>query len=147
MQPIHHNRNCAYHLQGITHLPAGKMPKVKSYNAPWLSKKSPGHQLFEPSSAHGRSRTTTPGIGSKGRLHLGPKRTIARRGTEVFVACGKEIRWGDLAYIKEEYNSRQPRGKSGSSGGRMQRDDTLQSIESEADGAALGMRVSCSGTR
>lgn len=64
------------------------------------------------------------------------------------MACGKEIRWGDLAYIKEEYNNRQPRGRSVvSNGGRVHRDDTLQSIESDMDGAMLGMRVGSSGSR
>lgn len=37
----------------------------------------------------------------------GPYRTIARRGTEIFVAVGKEIRWADLVYLKENWDELQ----------------------------------------
>lgn len=39
----------------------------------------------------------------------GPRRTIARRGTEIFTAVGKEIRWADLVYLKEAWESKQPK--------------------------------------
>ncbi len=37
----------------------------------------------------------------------GPRRPIARRGTEVFIAVGKEIRWADLVYLKTSWEDKQ----------------------------------------
>ena len=34
---------------------------------------------------------------------VGPNRTIARRGTEIFVAAGKQIRWTDLVSLKDDF--------------------------------------------
>lgn len=118
------------------------MPKVKSYSAAWLSDtNAPGRQLFEPSSETIRSRTLSPP--SKTRSILGPRRTIARRGTEVFAAVGKEIRWADLAYLKDEWSTRQPRGRTGSTGVRIKREDSLQSIGDGDVDSAPGLRVCC----
>ncbi|KAL7947294.1 hypothetical protein V8C42DRAFT_282687 [Trichoderma barbatum] len=114
------------------------MPKVKCYSAAWLSKNTPGNQLFEPSAESLRSRALSP---SKKKQLPGPRRTIARRGTEVFVAVGKEIRWGDLVYLKEEWTDKQSRRRS-SVGVRIKReDDTLQSIDTDATEAAGGWRI------
>lgn len=80
------------------------MPKVKSYTPSWLSKGSPGHNLFSPSIDASRASLSSPyTTKSKKKAPNGPKRTIARRGTEIFVANGKEIRWGDLVYLKETH--------------------------------------------
>ncbi|PKS09999.1 hypothetical protein jhhlp_004623 [Lomentospora prolificans] len=80
------------------------MPKVKSYTPSWLSKGSPGHNLFSPSIDASRASLSSPyTTKSKKKTPNGPKRTIARRGTEIFVANGKEIRWGDLVYLKETH--------------------------------------------
>ncbi|KAH0495706.1 hypothetical protein TgHK011_009240 [Trichoderma gracile] len=113
------------------------MPKVKCYSAAWLSKNAPGNQLFEPSAESLRSRALSPG---KKRQIPGPRRTIARRGTEVFVAVGKEIRWGDLVYLKEEWTEKQSRRRSSSV--RIKREDeTLQSIDTDATDAPGGWRI------
>ncbi|KAL6871870.1 hypothetical protein J3F83DRAFT_732912 [Trichoderma novae-zelandiae] len=113
------------------------MPKVKCYSAAWLSKNAPGNQLFEPSAESLRSRALSP---SKKKQIPGPRRTIARRGTEVFVAVGKEIRWGDLVYLKEEWTEKQSRRRSSSV--RIKReDDTLQSIDTDATDAPAGWRT------
>ncbi|RSM00495.1 hypothetical protein CEP52_009055 [Fusarium oligoseptatum] len=77
------------------------MPKVKSFSTAWLSSNTPGHRLFEPSEAS-RSRGLEVGYSSRKKPIPGPRRTIARRGTEIFVAVGREIRWGDLAYLKDD---------------------------------------------
>ncbi|KAJ4153360.1 hypothetical protein LMH87_009850 [Akanthomyces muscarius] len=103
------------------------MPKVKCYSAAWLSKNAPGHQLFEPTPEAVRSRALTSPYASKKKTALGPRRTIARRGTEVFVAVGKEIRWGDLAYIKDRWASN-PRERRGSST-RIKREDSNVNME------------------
>ncbi|KAG5987652.1 hypothetical protein E4U43_004983 [Claviceps pusilla] len=119
------------------------MPKIKSHSASWLSSSNaPGHQLFAPSTEAARSRALGPV--SKNQLLAGPRRTIARRGTEVFVAVGKEIRWADLAYLKDEWSTRQSRGRTGSAGVRIKREDSVQSIPDDHDedtAAAVGLRV------
>ncbi|KAM0515741.1 hypothetical protein ACHAPE_005820 [Trichoderma viride] len=115
------------------------MPKVKHYSAAWLSKNAPGNQLFEPSADSLRSKALSSP--SKKKQTPGPRRTIARRGTEVFVAVGKEIRWGDLVYLKEEWMEKQSRRRRSSSVRVKQEDDTLQSIELEPSEMAAGWRV------
>ena len=107
------------------------MPKVKNYAPSWLSEQSPAHKLFE-STPETRSRGLTPTYSNKKTSVLGPKRTIARRGTEVFVAVGKEVRWGDLAYLKDEWTDRQSRGRSSSSGRRIKKEDSVLSSEFDA---------------
>ncbi len=79
------------------------MPKIKSFAPSWLNEPSPGHKLFELSPDDARIPAALP-YGKKQKP--GPRRTIARRGTEVFVAAGKHIRWGDLAYIKDSWETK-----------------------------------------
>lgn len=113
------------------------MPKVKSYSAPWLAKNAPGHQLFEPIADLARPQA----LSTKTQHQPGPRRTIARWGTQVFVAVGKEIRWGDLAYIKEQWTARHSR--NGGYGTRIKTEDSFASVESDVDlEHAPGMRVS-----
>lgn len=78
------------------------MSKVKSYTPSWLSKPAPGHALFQATSEDIRTSV----FSSKRRARPGPRRTIARRGTEVFVAVNKEIRWGDLVYLKQVWEQK-----------------------------------------
>jgi nucleoporin NUP82 len=95
------------------------MPKVMSYTPAWLSKPNPGHEIFtskvvatQPASSNGSSTS------SKRTAKPGPRRTIARRGTEVFIAVGKEIRWADLVYLKEAWEDKQSRNSFGKEKGR-----------------------------
>ncbi|XWX00930.1 hypothetical protein V2A60_008953 [Cordyceps javanica] len=113
------------------------MPKVKCYSAAWLSKNAPGHQLFEPSQEVARSKALASPYASRKKTALSPRRTIARRGTEVFVAVGKEIRWGDLAYIKEGWTNNQQRGRRGSNH-RIKREDSILNMEDIPDIEAVG---------
>ena len=90
-----------------------KMPKIISYTPPWLSRPEPGAQLFassrgtlssphrEPRGSGNASNKNATGIS---RQYLGPTRTIARRGTEIFVAVDNEIRWSDLCMLKDNYD-------------------------------------------
>lgn len=117
------------------------MPKVKHYSAAWLSNNAPGRQLFDASQDILRSRALSPPYSSKKKPLLGPRRTIARRGTEVFVAVGKEIRWADLAYLKEEWSTTQAKGRRGS-GPRIKREDSVLSIQDTTEaGGSQGLRV------
>ncbi|KXJ97472.1 hypothetical protein Micbo1qcDRAFT_230118 [Microdochium bolleyi] len=112
------------------------MVRIKSYTPPWLNKPSIGHQIFAPSDAEG-AKGTSP---SKIRAPLGPRRTIARRGTEVFVAVGKEIRWADLVYLKERWqdgvdrNPEQGRFKREGSVAPGEADFSEESVADEAEG-------------
>ncbi|KAK4169510.1 hypothetical protein QBC43DRAFT_63555 [Cladorrhinum sp. PSN259] len=80
------------------------MPKIKSFAPSWLNEPSPGHKLFGPSSDDSKSSSSLA-YGKKPKP--GPRRTIAKRGTEVFVAVGKQIRWGDLVDLKESWEAKQ----------------------------------------
>lgn len=73
------------------------MPRVLSYTPEWLSRPSPGYNLFAPRIAPGALLTPPE--------NLGPRKTIATRNSEVFVAVGHEIRWADLAKLKEDPQS------------------------------------------
>ncbi len=81
------------------------MPEVIGYTPPWLSRPSPGAGIFadpspqsppSPSKRQGPSSPATP-------EYPGPKRLIAHRGTEVFAAVGNQIRWADLAKVKDRW--------------------------------------------
>ncbi|OIW33806.1 hypothetical protein CONLIGDRAFT_652252 [Coniochaeta ligniaria NRRL 30616] len=87
------------------------MPKIKSYVPSWLNEPAPGHKLFAPST----DDPTLPNPQAfSNRTKLGPRRTIARRGTEVFVAVGKQIRWGNLVHLKDSWESKQSKSIFGS---------------------------------
>ncbi|KAI1144039.1 hypothetical protein F5Y05DRAFT_15131 [Hypoxylon sp. FL0543] len=117
------------------------MPKIKSYTPAWLLPPSPGHDLFAPNANDAHN---TPSYTSKAIARLGPRRTIARRGTEVFIAVGKEIRWADLVYLKERWEEKQAEARGGfrvkREGSSSSGDDELlrESIET---GCAEGFRT------
>lgn len=81
------------------------MPKIKSYTPRWLTDPADGgHKLFAPSLGD----VKPPPLSSR-KAEPGPRRTIARRGTEVFVANGKELKWGDLVYLRDGWEAKQAR--------------------------------------
>ncbi|KAI0902204.1 hypothetical protein F4806DRAFT_29792 [Annulohypoxylon nitens] len=115
------------------------MPKIKSYTPAWLLQPSPGHDLFAPDPNDAQAtRAYTSNVFSKD----GPRRTIARRGTEVFIAVGKEIRWADLLYMKERWEDKQARAHGGL---RIKREDSDSDDEllreSIENGSAEGFRT------
>ncbi|KAF2757717.1 hypothetical protein EJ05DRAFT_476930 [Pseudovirgaria hyperparasitica] len=76
------------------------MPRILSYTPSWLSRSQPGYELFS------SSKTTPAGKRAAGALSKGiakgrPQRTIAYRGSEIFVATDSEIRWSDLVLLSE----------------------------------------------
>lgn len=73
------------------------MPKVLSHTPRWLQRPSPGYELFAPKPSNGRA------LGQKERT-AGLRKTIAARNSEIFAAAGNEIRWADLAGLKEDEN-------------------------------------------
>ncbi|KAL2886608.1 Nucleoporin NUP82 [Ceratocystis lukuohia] len=96
------------------------MPKVKAYTPSYLATGAPGNALFvatnEPCSPYASKKKQ-----NAKSPQAGPRRTIARRGTEIFVARGREIRWGDLAYLKEMQEDR--RAKSSRRSVLIKRED------------------------
>lgn len=86
------------------------MPKIKTFAPSWLNKPAPGRKLFEPSSDDIKSSSSLA-YGKKPKP--GPRRAIAKRGTEIFVAVGKQIRWADLVDLKEFCETKQARAGGG----------------------------------
>lgn len=78
------------------------MPKVISYTPPWLSRPSPGASLFSSSAPKDPGSLRSP----KGAGYLGPSRTLARRGNEVFTVVDNQIRWSSLTRLKDEWQQR-----------------------------------------
>lgn len=82
-----------------------------SYTPAWLSNRSPGHGIFTASAKQTTHALASPHKFSNGTSKKidkpGPKRTIAHRGSEIFVAVGKEIRWADLVIVKEGHENQQ----------------------------------------
>ena len=80
------------------------MPKVVSYTPPWLSRPSPGATLF--SSAPSKIASDKLDGGQKKSAYEGPNRTLAKRKNEVFTVVDNQIRWSDLARLKNEWQQR-----------------------------------------
>ncbi|CAO1603256.1 hypothetical protein XANCAGTX0491_006845 [Xanthoria calcicola] len=98
------------------------MPKVLSYTPSWLSRPSSGFELFSSTNkpkAFGPQDGVQPRARSsvKEQEYLGPRRTIAHRGSEIFVVVDNNIRWADLSIVKYDWESLHRKGK------RLQEDD------------------------
>lgn len=86
------------------------MPKVNSYAPAWLCRPSPGANLFTSASTkslaqdlQNETKKTTPSAAN---------RTVAKRGNEVFVVIDNEIRWSNLARLKDQWlQQRQKKGQ------------------------------------
>ena len=85
------------------------MPKIISYTPSWLSRPSPGFHLFSPHIStdpkRGSDRESHQfANGSKNkRTRVGHVKTVARRGSEIFVVVDNEIRWSDLRMLKHDW--------------------------------------------
>ncbi|KAI9734537.1 MAG: hypothetical protein M1834_002138 [Cirrosporium novae-zelandiae] len=82
------------------------MPKIVDYTPPWLLRPSPGSNLF--STQPQLTKVKVDNEESNGDVGIiGPKRTIARRGTEIFVAIGNQIRWADLSLLQNTWDEQE----------------------------------------
>src|SRR5947209_883057 len=86
------------------------MPKVLDYAPPWLSRPSPGADFFlsssaEPSSPRASRSTKARDVADSREPPVGPKRTIARRGNEVFALVDNQIRWTNLVTLKDDWQT------------------------------------------
>lgn len=84
------------------------MPRALSYTPSWLTRPSAGYDLFasvqKASSLAATNGTKVPTNGQRDEEgYRGPRRTIAYRGTEVYVVVDNQIRWSDLSMLKENW--------------------------------------------
>lgn len=98
------------------------MPRIISYTPPWLSRPNPGFQVFSstpptlsPPHTDGKSprQFTNEQADWARSADEGPRRTIARRGTEIFVVADNQIRWTDLCMLKDDWEESEARKKPG----------------------------------
>ena len=75
------------------------MPKILSYTPSWLTRPSPGYALF---SEKPKEINVAANGQKQGSQDPQIRRTIAHRGTEVFVVVDNEIRWSDLVMLREK---------------------------------------------
>lgn len=81
------------------------MPKVLGYTPSWLTRPSPGFDVFKPQPR--TSSKATNGVTKADELPR-TRNTITTKGTEIFVAVGNEIRWSDLVELKEAGDAQYP---------------------------------------
>lgn len=86
------------------------MPKVNSHAPAWLCRPSPGASLFSSTSVKSPAQDLT--TGPKAGVASGATRTIAERGNEVFVVVDNEIRWSNLARLKDRWQQRAKQKKA-----------------------------------
>ncbi|KAJ5770609.1 uncharacterized protein N7511_002660 [Penicillium nucicola] len=90
------------------------MPKVSSYAPAWLCRPSPGANFLTTNS----SQSPAEDIKNKSKpSDNGPNRTIARRGNEVFAVVDNEIRWSNLARLKDQWQQQNKQKKGSASAG------------------------------
>ncbi|KAF3480450.1 uncharacterized protein GIQ15_05797 [Arthroderma uncinatum] len=100
------------------------MPRIVDYSPPWLSRPSPGVDLFCPSSTDKPSssiRNAQKAIVDAAQEPR-PVRTLARRGTEIFTVVDNQIRWADLARLKDEWRKGVKQKREESNRGRQNED-------------------------
>lgn len=109
------------------------MPRIINHTPSWLSRPSPGFEFLQ---AHTHKGKLANGSRSSQPL-VGPQRTIARRGTEIFAVVGNELRWSDLVLLKEKGLSQGDLKRSQAGGRRHTSSNETPVTESgeEAEGA------------
>ena len=120
------------------------MPKIISYTPPWLSRPAPGFHLFSSSASpkqHKRNDLYAQSSARSTGQYVGPRRTIARRGTEIFVVVNNEIRWSDLCMLKDDWEEKQGQGRGNGTLGSEESLD-FASIRHEGDNVKSGYTVS-----
>jgi nucleoporin NUP82 len=87
------------------------MPKILSFTPPWLARPSPGSKIFTSTPGHGSQTSTSlrtsqsgsPNSVKQNESYQGPRRLLAKRGTEIFTVVDNKIRWADLARVKSDW--------------------------------------------
>jgi nucleoporin NUP82 len=115
------------------------MPRIVDYAPAWLSRPAPGASLFsstakdKPTSGHSRNRSD--GGAQNDASYHGPLKTLARRGTEVFVVVNNQIRWAKLTALKEQWQEGVRRNRRDETNGdkRDSYEDTKRPASREAE--------------
>ncbi|PGH13399.1 hypothetical protein AJ79_03678 [Helicocarpus griseus UAMH5409] len=123
------------------------MPKIIDYSPPWLSRPSPGATFFSGSGSERQPQFNRIAKGkdagdTRDQSYIGPKRALARRGTEIFAVVDNQIRWSNLATLKDEWQVevRQKRKESGR-GREKERSPAQEDASSQGD--STGKQSSC----
>lgn len=98
------------------------MPKVNSYAPAWLCRPSPGASLFASAAVTNPAQDLQKG--GKASDISGATRTIAKRGNEVFAVVDNEIRWSNLARLKDQWHQQARRKKGSATQAEEQMKDT-----------------------
>lgn len=109
-----------------------EMPRIVSYTPQWLSRGSPGFDVFSSSKSYTSTKLTnnTKLLGQPSTV----RRTITHRGTEIFVVAGNEIRWSDLVLLQEK-------GGAEDFGASLSRSKVDRHATGENNGAGVPYRV------
>ncbi|KAJ5329702.1 hypothetical protein N7452_010092 [Penicillium brevicompactum] len=97
------------------------MPKVNSYTPAWLCRPSPGAKFLSSNSTQTPAQKQQDGKPPAN----GPTRTIAKRGNEVFAVVDNEIRWSNLARLKDQW-AHHAKQKKGPTGQREEKGDIAE---------------------
>ena len=120
---------CLYLLLIISsHSVALDMPRILSHTPAWLSEAASRFKLFSENAATNHAENRNAELGKHGKTSSScPRRVIASRGSEVFVATGKTIKWADLASWKSAWESKAaPRYQNGKRQTSVEPDDESQ---------------------
>ena len=98
------------------------MPKVVSYTPPWLTRPSPVGALFASAPSKIAASALEDGPGKS--AYEGPRRTLAKRGNEVFVVVDNKIRWCSLTRLKDEWEQRSKSKSKKASEGKTKAEDS-----------------------
>jgi nucleoporin NUP82 len=110
----------------------------------WLNEPAPGHKLFVSSPEDARP----PSQLYSSKPKPGPRRAIAHRGTEIFVAVGKQIRWGSLVNLKESWESKQSKSVFGSARHRKaESDGSFEVYDEEGENGSVQNGAASEGYR
>jgi len=96
------------------------MPKIASFTPPWLSRPAAGAKIFtdpapqSPASPSKRISYFGSHNGGATAEYQGPRRQLARRGTEIFTVVGNKLRWADLSTVSRSWEENESSWKRGS---------------------------------
>jgi hypothetical protein len=73
------------------------MPRIVEYTPAWLTRPSMGFEIFSNVAKDDKTNGTAP--------KSSVERLMVRRGTQIFIVVDNELRWTDLVYLKDWYES------------------------------------------
>jgi nucleoporin NUP82 len=77
------------------------MPRIVEYTPAWLTRPSMGFEIFSNAAKDDKNDKTNGSTAPKSSV----ERLMVRRGTQIFIVVDNELRWTDLVYLKDWYES------------------------------------------